>query len=250
MIDLIDECGADLSSNGYKCEKMERYSMTSCELCVKSKGKSKKLGFEVGSYYILNAPHLSLLMKEHRPHLRKWFLEKAKSVFEQAKIKKSSKILIVGIGNPAIVADSFGVRTAQKIKIEPYKRKNRLFKIIPNTFLNTGINAFDIIRLVVEFFDISAVLIFDSLATQNLARLGCSLQVNSAGLTPGSATNNFGKSICKNTVGVPCIAVGVPMMISSRALGQKFDVIFTEKDVEEKVEFLSHVVAEVINELL
>ena len=250
MIDLVDECGDDLSANGYKCEKLERYNMTSCELFVKNKKESNKLGFEIGAYYILNAPYFSLLMPEHRQLLKNWLLGKVKHLFEQLKIKKSSKILVVGIGNPAIVADSFGVKVAQKIKIEPYKKKNRLFKLIPNTFLNTGINAFDVIRLIVEFFDISAVILFDSLATQNLSRLGCSLQINDAGLTPGSATSNFGKSICKNTLGVPCIAVGVPMMISARALGHKSDVVFTEKDVEERVVFLSNIVAEVISELL
>ena len=250
MIDLIDECGEDLASNGYKCIKLDRYSMTSCELSVKSAGKSKQYGFQKGDYFILNAPYLSLLMSEHRPHLKKWLYEKIKRIFEHVNIKKSSKLLFVGIGNPAIVADSFGVRVVQKIKIEPYKKKNRLFKIIPNTFSNTGINALDIIKHVVNFLNISAVVLIDSLATQNILRLGCSIQVNDSGLTPGSATNNFGKSINKATLGVPCVAIGVPMMISARALGQKSDVIFAEKDINEKVEFLSKVIAEVLDELL
>lgn len=250
MIDLIDECGEDLTANGYKCIKLDRYSMISCELSVKSVGKAKKYGFHKGDYFVLNAPHLSLLMVEHKPHLKRWLYEKMKRVFAHANIKKSSKILIVGIGNPAIAADSFGVRVVQKIKIEPFKRRNRLFKIIPNTFSNTGINALDIIKHVVNFLNISAVVLFDSLATQSLARLGCSIQVNNAGLTPGSATNNFGKPISKATLGVPCIAVGVPMMILARALGQKSDVIFAEKDIEEKVEFLSKLTAEVLDEFL
>ena len=101
-----------------------------------------------------------------------------------------------------------------------------------------------------EAFDISAVFLFDSLATDNISRLGCSIQFNDAGLTPGSAMNNFGMAINKSTIGVPCFSVGVPMMISSKDLKAKKNIILTEKDAKEKVEFLSSLIADVIDELM
>ena len=106
---------------------------------------------------------------------------------------------------------------------------------MPNVFANTGLNAYDVIRLIVEAFDISAVFLFDSLATNCLSRLGTSLQFNDAGLTPGSAMNNFGVAINKQSLHVPCISVGVPMMISSKSFGEKLDVVLTEKDAMEQV---------------
>ena len=158
--------------------------------------------------------------------------------------------MFVGIGNPQIPADSFGVKTVEKIKIEPFKKSNKIFKIMPNTFSNTGINAFEIIKVIVEVFDISAVFLFDSLATDSISRLGCSIQFNDAGLTPGSAMNNFGMPINKAALNVPCFSIGVPMMISAESLNCKKDIILTEKDVKEKVEFLSDVVAEVIDKVM
>lgn len=250
MLDLIDECGEELSQYGYETTEVGRFGITSSKLFVDSVGKSRKLGFDKGHYFIVNAPLLSTLMPEHRPFLETVLAERISFILKENKIKKSSKLLFVGIGNPAIMADSLGPKVVEKIAIKPFKKNNRILKMIPNTFSNTGINAYDMIRVMVEAFDVSAVFLFDSLATNSLARLGCSIQMNDAGLTPGSAMNNFGMPINKSTVNVSCFSVGVPMMISSKDLGGKVEVVLAEKDVEEKVEFLSDLIAGVFDVLL
>ncbi len=250
MFDLIDECGKDLAMCGYETVELSRYNVTSSKLFVESKKQAKSLGFDMGHYFIINAPRLDLLMWEHKSLLEDEILKRLSFLFEKNKISRKSKVLVVGIGNPKIVADSFGVKSVEKIPIMPYSKRNRIFKIMPNTFSNTGLNAYDMIRLIVEWFGVDWVLIFDSLATTNIERLGCSVQFNDAGLTPGSAMNNFGLPINRSTLNVPCISIGVPMMISSRVFGEKREVIFTEKDAEEKIDFLSTLVAEVVEKLL
>ncbi len=249
MLDLIDECGQDLASCGYETIKLSQYDMTASKLFVDTRQKAKDLGFDMGHYFILNAPKLNFLMDKHRSFLLAEVSVRLRFLFKENKIKKKDRILFVGIGNPQIPADSFGTLTVDKIFIEPFKKNNNLFKLSPNTFANTGFNAYDIIKIVVEAYDISAVVLFDSLATNNIARLGTSVQFNDAGLTPGSAMNNFGLPINKSTLHVPCITVGVPMMISATAFGKK-DIVLTEKDVIEKVNFLSDVVAEVVDSIL
>ncbi len=250
MIDLLDESGEDLTTYGYETVNLSKYKMTCSKLFVDTKAKAKKVGFEKGHYFILNAPMLSSLMSEHYRLLAAEMAYRLEFLFKENKIKKTDKILFVGIGNPEIMADSIGVKTVEKISIFPFKKNNRVFKIIPNTYSNTGLNAYEIIRVFVEAFDISAVVLVDSLATNSLSRLGSSIQFNDAGLTPGSAMNNFGMPINKSTLNVPCISIGVPMMISSQDLGEKKEVILTEKDTKEKVEFLSSLIAEVIDGLM
>lgn len=250
MKDLIDECGQDLASCGYETVKLSKFEMTCSKLFVDTQGKAKKLGFDKGHYFILNAPNLSMLQNEHRDLLFAEIRYRIDFLLKESKVKKKDKILFVGIGNPEIVADCFGVWTVGKIEIQPFKKNNRIFKISPNTFSNTGINAYDVIRLLVEAFDIAAVFLFDSLATENISRLGTSIQFNDAGLTPGSAMNNFGMPINKATMHVPCFAVGVPMMISGDALNLKVDIVLTEKDAKEKIGFLSDLVAEVVDSLM
>lgn len=250
MIDLIDECGKDLALCGYETEELSKFGVTSSKLFVETKKHAKELGFDMGHYFIINAPKFDYLMEEHRKLLQDEMLKRLSFLFSLNKINRKSKVLIVGIGNPKIVADSFGVRCAEKISILPYSKNNRIFKIMPNTFSNTGVNAYDMVRLLVGWCGVDLVLLFDSLATNNIGRLGCSIQFNDAGLTPGSAMNNFGLPINKSSLNVPCISVGVPMMISSKVFGEKRDIIFSEKDVEEKVEFLSDLVSEVAQRLL
>lgn len=250
MKDLIDESGCDLSVYGYETIKLNKFGITCSKLVIDSDERAKELKFDKGHYFIINAPLLSSLMKEHYDVLFSELRYRLEYLLKENKVKKKDKLLFVGVGNPEIMADCFGVWSVNKIYIQPYKKSNRIFKIIPNIFANTGINAYDIIRLIVEAFDISAVFLFDSLATDNISRLGCSIQFNDAGLTPGSAMNNFGLAINKDTINVPCFSVGVPMMISSKDLKTKSEIILTEKDAKEKVEFLSNLISDIFNNLL
>lgn len=249
MSDIIDECGKDLTNCGYETVKLEKYSALASRLFVDSSTKSKQLGFDKGHYFILSAPLLDNLMDKHEKMLFDAISERVKFLLKETKFKKKQKVLFVGIGNPHITADSFGSEVINKIQINPFKKNNNIYKIVPNTFSNTGINAYEMIRLLVEAFDVGLVVLFDSLATANFERLGRSIQFNDAGLTPGSALNNFGMAINKSTLNVPCISFGVPTMINAQSLGQKRDQILTDKDIDAKIDYFSTLVSNVLGEL-
>ena len=80
-------------------------------------------------------------------------------------------------------------------------------------------------------------------------RISCSIQLNSAGITPGSAVNRYGTKIGKSTLGLPCISIGVPFMFYGEKLGRK-DLLLTTKDIHENVEDLAVVIADAINHVL
>lgn len=252
MLDLVDECGKDLADCGYETVELGKYNATCSKLFIDSDVKKKKYGFDKGHYYILNAPLMFGLMDEHFEFLKREIKKRIRLLFKLNKVKKSDRFLLVGIGNPQILCDSFGSRVIDKIEIKPFCEDNNIFKISPNTFANTGINAYEIVKLLVEAFDISVVVLFDSLMTKNLARLSTSFQFNDAGLTPGSAMNKFGMEINKESLGVSVISIGMPFMISAGDISKSYskDIILAEKDLEEKVEFSSKIVAEIFNELL
>ena len=252
MLDLVDECGKDLKKCGYVTEDLGKYNATCSKLFIDTDGKSKRVGFDKGNYYILTAPLVLGLPEEHFNFLKLEIKKRIKLLFKLNKIDKNKNFLFVGIGNPKILSDSFGSKVIDKIEIKPFKEENNIFKISPNTFSNTGINAYEIVKLLVEAFDISVVVLFDALVTTNLTRLGTSLQFNDAGLTPGSAVNKFGMAINQETLGVPCLSIGAPFMISAGDISKNCsrELILAEKDVEEKVEYLSRLIAEILNEIL
>ena len=83
MIDLIDECGQDLSDCGFETVKLARYGATSSKLFVDTQAKAKKLGFDRGHYFVVNAPMLSNLMPEHEDFLKDEISARLKFLFEK-----------------------------------------------------------------------------------------------------------------------------------------------------------------------
>ena len=70
MHDLLDECVKDLKNFGYITEELGRFKATCSKLFIDTEEKAKKLGFEKGHYFILNAPLLLGLKEEHYKFLK------------------------------------------------------------------------------------------------------------------------------------------------------------------------------------
>ncbi len=249
MKDLIDECGEDLSLLGYKCKDESQFGLKVCSLVVDSKEKAEKSGFEEGEYLVLNCQRLPFGESECLEYVSKYVHKSIKFLMKCSNLSKKSRWLIVGLGNPQILADSLGCKVLDYINMDIERNKINVYKFAPNIFVNTGINAYDVVSMLSVWLDIDGVILIDSLATSSIDRLGCSIQLNTAGITPGSAVNNLGKKIGKSTLGLPCISIGVPLMFFGDELGKK-DLLLTPKDIHSNVEDLSLVIASAINEAL
>ena len=245
MKDLIDECGKDLASLGYRCKRAKEFGLEICSMSVDGERKRRECGFDEGDYLILNCRSLSLGEEECLEYVSHYVAKAIKFLFSRNSLTKKSRILVVGLGNPLILADSLGSKTLEYTKI----RDSKVFKFAPNIFSNTGINAYDVVGMLSVWLGIDGVILIDSLATGSVDRVGCSIQLNSAGITPGSAMNNLGKKIGKSTIGVPCISIGVPLMFFGEKLGRD-DLILTTKDIHENVNELAYVIGNGINEAL
>ena len=60
------------------------------------------------------------------------------------------------------------------------------------------------------------VIAVDALASRRMERLGCTLQISDAGISPGAGVGNHRTRINQETVGVPVIAIGVPTVIDAQ----------------------------------
>ena len=66
-------------------------------------------------------------------------------------------------------------------------------------------------------------------------------------MTPASAVNSLGKKLCRDTLGVPCIAIGVPtMLLAGKISGVPEKMILTPKDVHEEIDRLAKIIARAI----
>ena len=97
MHDLLDECGKDLKNFGYITEELGRYKVTCSKLFIHTEEKAKKLGFDKGHYFILNAPLLLGLKEEHYKFLKTEIKSRVKFLLKENKIKVKENILFVNI---------------------------------------------------------------------------------------------------------------------------------------------------------
>ncbi len=266
MFDLIDESGKDLKRHGYKINEVGNLGTSVASLLIDSSEKSQKLGLDEGEYYIITSPQI-YENERAEEELAILVFDKLKKMIKDFEGKRT---LIVGLGNPDIWADALGKAVTDEVFIDPLDNNNHIFKFCPNIFFSTGINTFDMVAILVKGLDIECVIVVDSLATNSLERLGKSVQLSSAGMTPGSAVNKLGKRIEKNSVGCPCFSIGVPFMIfaskfaneegdaadgqahtsGTAQASQAQDMLLAPKDIHENLLTMARVIGKSLNMLL
>ena len=250
MFDLIDESGQDLKRYGYTVKQLDQYGISVASLKVSTDKEREEVGLEKGEYYIFNSPFVHELGFENSAYLINLISLRLQKIFRSLKITKSSRILIVGLGNPDIDADKLGKVVFDEIEIDALKKNNHLFKFCPNIFFSTGIDTHEMVKIFTKHLKVDLVIIIDALTTTSMERLGKSFQITTSGMTPGSGVNRFGSRISKNSIGAECLSIGVPFMIFSSSLNEdkQFEMILAPKDIKENVERAGFIIAKSIME--
>ncbi len=251
MFDLIDECGKDLKRYGYTIKEVGEFGISEAYLKVHDRKESEETGLAEGEYFIVSCPFFSEFGQDCAVVMVNCLKNKLKRCLKNFNYKKEDRVLIVGLGNPDIDADRLGKNVFDEIEIKPMNKKNNIFKFCPNIFFYTGIDTLEIVKMLSQKLKINLIIIIDSLTTSSLSRLGSSFQITTSGMTPGSGVNRFGNRICKETIGINCISIGVPFMIFSSSIkDDERDIILTSKDVKEDVENASFIISQALKEAI
>lgn len=128
-------------------------------------------------------------------------------------LPKQGNVLAIGVGNRAVVADSLGPATAERIlatrKLLSADIPLRIVSVIaPGVPATTGIELPELIQALIARLHFAAIICVDSLCTADIKRLGTNVQISSSGIVPHN-----GKSLCEKALGVPVIAVGIPTVM-------------------------------------
>ncbi len=243
MYDLIDECGEDLANYGYTVKKLDKFNGQLAYMRVDDGGTLDK-----GEYFIINAPTLL----DEGIDACDYFYEITKNcllrLLDDLSLERKSKFLIVGLGNPEILADCLGSKV---VRAMGYANDN-LLKICPNIEANTNINTADYVKYIKEGCKPDCIVLIDALASNSLSRLGGSIQLSSSGLTPGSGVGRGGIAINENEMGVPCISIGVPFMIFASALTDKADkgLLLAPKDIHDGLDAMVYIISKALDSVL
>ena len=125
-------------------------------------------------------------------------------------IPHKGTILVAGLGNPDVAYDSLGSRCVGMIDRKNGRRK--IAAIETDVAAKTGIDTACMIRAVTRELEATCVIAVDALACRDPRRAGGTIQISDTGLQPGSGVTEQTPVLDTDFVGVPVIAVGVPMV--------------------------------------
>lgn len=141
---------------------------------------------------------------------------------------KLDSVLIVGLGNQYITPDSIGPKTVGKVTVTRHITSEAqlgfdfmvraVSAVAPGVLGVTGIETSEIVKGVVEHVKPTLVIAVDALAARKLSRLGTTVQLSDTGICPGSGVGNNRKELTEKTLGVPVIAIGIPMVVDAATL--------------------------------
>lgn len=185
-------------------------------------------------------------------------------------VRKPEKVLVVGLGNDEITADSIGPATVSKLLATRHiagefaeniglKGLKSVAVLTPNVLGKTGIESYEIVESVVRKIKPSCVLVIDALAAGSINRLFKTIQFSSTGITPGSGVKNSRKELSEKNLGVPVIGIGIPTVVEADLLAfelsekeptETSDMIVTPKDCDLLNHKMSEILASALNEFL
>ncbi|MCR5718005.1 MAG: GPR endopeptidase [Oscillospiraceae bacterium] len=178
-------------------------------------------------------------------------------------------VLVTGLGNAEITPDALGPRVIPKIlatrhlqaelgEEETFLRSLRSVAALAGGVLGqTGIESAELIRAAAEHIRPAAVIAVDALACSSLERLGTTIQISDAGISPGSGVANHRLALNAESLGIPVIAVGVPTVIGMRTIAEDLtgrrplpmreEMMVTPRDIDRLISQAAHLIACGIN---
>ena len=158
---------------------------------LKNAELAKKIGKERGVYLTYDCPQ-SVAANTRRARALQSYL--ADALVELGGVMgRRGRILVVGLGNDEVSADSLGARTVRRLAVSSAEVREKgsrgeLMACAVGVEGMTGIKSAEAVEGLCMKLKPTAVFIVDALATAEPCRLGSSFQLTTAGIAPGSGT--------------------------------------------------------------
>lgn len=217
--------------------------------CEQSGGRVDGVIFEEYSYCGINASRVEILNehgeratgkqcgkyitaklgKNFAPSNFKIYSEFISSQIRELMPSKSENVLIAGLGNRFITADSIGPKSVSHVIVTRHIKSicpsvykdlslGEVSALAPGVLAQTGIESGEIIKSVINDIAPSCLVVVDALATHTFSHLSCVVQISDCGIQPGSGIYNSRFALTKESMGIPVISIGVPTVIDASSL--------------------------------
>lgn len=210
---------------GVKIETKELENCIVTKVEVIDRQGAEIMNKDIGKYITLESNLMKFDDDESREEMINYLKEELVDIFGQDKNKKT---LVIGLGNRNITSDALGPKSVSKTLVTRHLFKNynkdydddftEVSALSPGVMGVTGIETSEIVKSLVEKVKPDRVVAIDALASRKMERVNSTIQISTAGISPGGGVGNTRKSLTKETLGVEVIAIGVPTVVDAATL--------------------------------
>jgi spore protease len=145
------------------------------------------------------------------------------------RIDAQFSVLVVGLGNREMSPDAIGAETVRQLSVTRHLQSGErisltspalceIAAIAPGVTGQTGMEAQELVRGLVEVLRPDLVVAVDALVARAPERLAATVQLSDAGIAPGSGIGARRRALCAESVGAPVLALGVPTVVDCATL--------------------------------
>ncbi len=222
MAELYWETAAEQEIPGVKCDEGGDGDVQITRVEIINEEGEEIIGKKKGKYVTIEMPSLlecdpMVLIKASR-----FLAEELTSMIGEKKLT-----LVAGLGNSEITPDSLGPKVIPRLVVtrhlfshmpQTVEKLAPVCALAPGVLGITGIETGEIIKGVAERVKPDLVIVVDALASRKTERVSTTIQISNTGISPGSGVGNKRKAINQDTIGVPVIAIGVPMVVDAATI--------------------------------
>ena len=187
----------------------------------------KAIGKPIGTYVTIDIKNLKIATDEDIDKASNVVTDELKKIIN-SHCQSLDEILVVGLGNQFVTPDSLGPKVVSEIDITKHFIKytpqyvkegtRSVCAIAPGVLGTTGIETSEIIKGIVDNIKPKMLIVIDSLASKSIERISSTVQISDTGIVPGGGVGNAREELSESSIGIPVIAIGVPMVVESAVL--------------------------------
>lgn len=267
--------GGGAQHSGVSVDTQRREGMEISWVHIQTESAAEALGKPQGVYWTLTHPELPRLSPEERMGVAREIAQVLRML-----LPPRGDVLVLGLGNRRMTADALGDRVVSGVMVTRHLDSGGLRNVCalsPGVLGVTGMETAELALGLTERLHPAAVIVVDALAAMEVDHICTTVQLTDTGIRPGSGVGNHRMELSEQTLHVPVIALGVPMVVyastivrdalrqllsterddetaltmaeelSARAVGE---LVVTPRDVDEAVQHLADMLALAINSAL
>lgn len=220
---------------------------------IETEQAANRFGKAMGDYWTMMHPELPVLDPEQR-------IDIARQIAQTLRLMLPPKgdVLVLGLGNRRMTADALGDRVVSGVLVTRHLMQENgsgirgVCALSPGVLGVTGMETAELARGLVDRLKPAAIIVVDALAAMETDHIGTTVQLTDTGIHPGSGIGNHRMGITRESMNIPVIAMGIPLVVYASTIVRDAlqQMLCKESDAEEASEMADHLAAQTHSDLV